>query len=419
MHTRTIPMLSRFPLGRSLALPLALALAACSGDDPTRPQLDESTLAAATEAYSFSGADLETPDFAGDEIDRTDVEYDGEAGPIEHVMRAANGVELVFRFNGQVRAREEAAITLRVRSGGRAIRGLVTVDFGDGRRLQKFEVDRTAGLVHTYRAPGSYRVFAVVEAEDGQRARGGFRLRIADQLRLELDVEVVSAGGPGEETELRFIASEVDGSRARAGFEGDLTVDYGDGTSEVVEGFTGEATRTHTYQEEGDFDIGLALAAVGREFEGRETISVTDAPPTGDEFDLSQATIMGNSDRGIASWAVTSTVTGVRISGSEICIDHTKAGQWPIWSGGPVEGNPWVVANIGGQWFAGTYEWLRPGQTCKGITAGNIGQHLKWPPMDGWAPRSGEVVYFFVSTPARLGATTINERSNLVRVEWP
>ena len=24
--------------------------------------------------------------------------------------------------------------------------------------------------------------------------------------------------------------------------------------------------------------------------------------------------------------------------------------------------NPWVIAQVNGKWYAGTYEWLRPGQ---------------------------------------------------------
>ena len=137
-----------------------------------------------------------------------------------------------------------------------------------------------------------------------------------------------------------------------------------------------------------------------------------------DELNLSSVTWLHTN---ISGWAQTSTVTGVTISSSNICIGHTEAGAWPrlTVNGTPLEGNPWVIANIGGSWYAGTYEWLRPGQTCKGITASNIGPHIKKSPMTSWVPRSGETVYFGVSTGARFGGGHGDQRSNFVRMTWP
>lgn len=137
-----------------------------------------------------------------------------------------------------------------------------------------------------------------------------------------------------------------------------------------------------------------------------------------DELDLSSVTWLHSN---ISGWAQTSTITSVTISSSNICIRHTKAGAWPIVTvnGTPLEGNPWVIANIGGRWYAGTYEWLRPGQICKGITASNIGPHIKKSPMANWVPRSGETVYFGVSTGARFGGGHGDQRSNFVRMTWP
>lgn len=150
----------------------------------------------------------------------------------------------------------------------------------------------------------------------------------------------------------------------------------------------------------------------------------TDNPNTGggsgnDAIDLSSVTWLHDN---VSGWAQTSTITSASISGSDICIRHTKAGAWPsvTVSGTPLEGNPWVFANIGGKWYAGTYGSLRPGQVCKGITAGNIGPSIKQSPMTSWRPRSGEKVGFMVSTPARFGPHgSRQERSNVVMVTWP
>ena len=83
-------------------------------------------------------------------------------------------------------------------------------------------------------------------------------------------------------------------------------------------------------------------------------------------------------------------------------------------------GNPWVFAQIDGRWYAATYEWLRPGQECKGISARTIGAHIKVPPLSRWTPQSGETIGLMVSTPARFGPQgPRHERSNVVRVRWP
>ena len=149
----------------------------------------------------------------------------------------------------------------------------------------------------------------------------------------------------------------------------------------------------------------------------------------GDEIDPSQVRWLHTNP---TNWSVTSTITDVRIrdvKAGGICVEHTRAGRWPVVNinGTPLEGNPWVFAEIGGRWYAGTYEWNRPGQTCKLTVAGKhgtptdeLGPHIKVAPMTNWKPRSGDRVGFMVSTPARYGADgPRRERSNIVIVTWP
>ena len=119
----------------------------------------------------------------------------------------------------------------------------------------------------------------------------------------------------------------------------------------------------------------------------------------------------------VSGWAETSRITNVSIGNPPICIEHTKAGRWPAKNG--LEGNPWIFVNLNGQWYAGTYEWLASGQICKGIHAGNIGEHIGIPPLNSWRPRSGELVGFMVSARARAGGDTVSERSNVVMMRWP
>lgn len=162
------------------------------------------------------------------------------------------------------------------------------------------------------------------------------------------------------------------------------------------------------------------------------SVTPTTTPPTGsgaDEIDVSDVTWLHHD---VSGWPAASRITSVRIRdvpAGGICIEHTKSRSWPSVSisGTSLAGNPWVFANINGRWYAGTYEWNRPGQTCKLTVAGKhkspseeLGPHIKRPPMTSWVPKSGERVGFMVSTPARFGPDgPVRERSNIVVVTWP
>ena len=148
-----------------------------------------------------------------------------------------------------------------------------------------------------------------------------------------------------------------------------------------------------------------------------------------DEIDVSEVTWLHTN---VSRWRAASRITSVRIRdvpAGGICIEHTRSRSWPGVSiaGTSLAGNPWVFANIGGRWYAGTYEWNRPGQTCKLTVAGKhkrpseeLGPHVKRAPMTRWVPKSGEKVGFMVSTPARFGPDgPVRERSNIVVVTWP
>ena len=163
----------------------------------------------------------------------------------------------------------------------------------------------------------------------------------------------------------------------------------------------------------------------------RFTTAKASVPGSGaDEIDVAEVTWLHTN---VGGWPAASTITNVRIRdvpAGGICIEHTKANAWPgtrTQGGSNLAGNPWVFGNVGGRWYAATYEWLRPGQICKLTVAGGhkrpsleLGPHIKRPPLDNWVPRSGEKVGFMVSTPARFGPEgPVRERSNIVVVTWP
>ena len=140
-----------------------------------------------------------------------------------------------------------------------------------------------------------------------------------------------------------------------------------------------------------------------------------------DEIDLSTVVWLHTN---VSSWPQTSTITSTTIGAPPICINHTKVGKWPTGdfsgSGATVDSNVWVFANIGGTWYAATWEWLRAGTTCKNLGASDFKTHVNGvAPLSSWTPKSGEQIGLMVSTPARLGVPGIRERTNVVLRTWP
>jgi len=125
----------------------------------------------------------------------------------------------------------------------------------------------------------------------------------------------------------------------------------------------------------------------------------------------------------ISDWPETASLTRVEHTGDELCLDYSHADEWPVYDldGTEVVGNPWIFIRHDGQWYAGTWEWLRPGQICKAATS-VAGDHIKTAPFDassGWRPTSGETYWFMVSGLARWSERNIEARTDLVALTWP
>lgn len=122
----------------------------------------------------------------------------------------------------------------------------------------------------------------------------------------------------------------------------------------------------------------------------------------------------------ISSWPQTRTLSAVTVSDSQICMENDGVHEWPIetFDGTELVGNPWIVLEFEGVWYAATWEWLRPGQECKNRASVN-GDHIKKDPLKNWSPESGETYWFMVSGLARFSERNVEERTNLVPVVWP
>lgn len=343
-------------------------------------------------------------------------------------------------------AREPLVFKLRPENDkGRLAAGKVKIDWGDGRATNLGTIDSVTEVEHIFREPGSYRVLAEIPGGRGSQARSSVRIRVMPPITVSATLSASDTAPTVDQTvTFSFTATQSDGKAA----SGNADVNFGDGTTTSV-GVSGTRIFDHVYVSTGGFDVRADFVDTeGRRASASVHVSVQEKPTGGgggggddgggggsgsggtgggggggaDEIDPNSVVWLHDN---AANWAVTSTVTGTSISDAEICIAHTKAGQWPVISS--IEGNPWIIANIGGTWYAGTYEWLRPGQICKSLsssppsttTASLMGQHIKVPPMSSWTPQSGQTVYLFVSTPARGGLSTIDQRSNIVKTIWP
>ncbi|ODS51850.1 MAG: hypothetical protein ABS36_18935 [Acidobacteria bacterium SCN 69-37] len=130
-----------------------------------------------------------------------------------------------------------------------------------------------------------------------------------------------------------------------------------------------------------------------------------------------------------SAWPETARIIEVDQDGLEgyMCINHTKRGIWPPapflgQEDVATEGTQWYFAYIGGKWYGGAGEWVRPNQICKdGQMSESIGPDGSWGgPMSDWVPKRGEFVGYMMSTPARTwpSGRTLDERSNVVVVPW-
>ena len=170
---------------------------------------------------------------------------------------------------------------------------------------------------------------------------------------------------------------------------------------------------------DGDADADTGGDADGDADGGTETdVGAGDGTATGGTWpsEITGSIKWLNTD--VSGWSQTASLSA-SVSGSTINMPYDKARVWPTVDG--VNANCWAIVNIGGQWYAATFEYLRPGQTSKpkAVLDGSLGDHFKVSPLSGWHPSSGERFGVMVSGLARGGLRNVKERSNISMVTWP
>ena len=213
-------------------------------------------------------------------------------------------------------------------------------------------------------------------------------------------------------------------TRSGSTVSGTLVIGWGDGTANGSVNFTGTATVPHTFANGGTYSITATLTESDT---SRSTTATSVKVREGlDQIDISKAIMVSPmDDPTVTKWPIDSEITSIYVDTNQTCLDHTKNGVWP-WTtfeppgGGPVEGTHIIFANIGGQWYGGVYDYYRPGQTCKGTNKWQYGEEqIRSQPMGSWVPAKGEIVGFMVSTPARGGYNTKDERSYVKAFVFP
>ena len=209
---------------------------------------------------------------------------------------------------------------------------------------------------------------------------------------------------------------------------GNLMLDLGDGTIREFGDVDGEASTEHSYSEEGTYTVSATFKRGANETKKSETLKVEGFGPGADQIDPRLITWLSPATTNISDWPATSVVNSVSVNGSTVCIDHSKAGQWPLVSideNPPnIEANILIVVNVDGKWYGGGFDWLGGGRICKTVDPSEYGvDQIRVPPLDGsWhGPRSGEEVGLLISTPSsnRIPVRSVNERTNIVLVRWP
>jgi len=120
----------------------------------------------------------------------------------------------------------------------------------------------------------------------------------------------------------------------------------------------------------------------------------------------------------VKSWPVGATMGNFTINNGLINMPYSASNSWPGISifGTTVNANAWGIVREDGQWKAGTWEWLRIGQTTKKLSSFQRGHFTS---IRDITLRDGDLYGFFVAGTARGGQpTNVAQRSNYIVYEW-
>lgn len=349
-------------------------------------------------------------------------------------------VKTIVRVSAPEQAEAESPVPIDITvegEDGSSAEGRVTVDLGDGRSRQLGAVSGTHTLEVKYRDPGRYRIVAVVEDEDGITHQDGTGVRIVEPVSYTSELSLSdSSPVAGTPTTVTLEITASDGGAAR----GDVLFEFGDDRTSHQRDVRGSASVDHTWTEPDTYTVRATFDdGAGRTTTSQRSVTVVEedsgggdggggdggggGTAGGDALDPSQIAYADPTAARALSWPVTRELDVIHFfSGNQSWTPGSVAG-WPgkafFNPGKHLAGNLWFIRNVNGRWEAAPLEWFFEGMTRQFMTEQTIREHAQLRSTWGsWAPRQGEQLYFFLSTPAWFNARTVNERTNIVPVVW-
>lgn len=135
----------------------------------------------------------------------------------------------------------------------------------------------------------------------------------------------------------------------------------------------------------------------------------------GGGLDLSEVNIVQHGAQDIASWPVTTDFVG-RFEGDHLVFEYDPPASWAEVGPKKVVSSIWLAFEIGGKMWGDPVEYMRRVPTPRG-PINEFG--IEHPGHGLVYPRSGDEVWVWLSSVARRGYLTADERTEPIKVIWP
>ena len=145
-------------------------------------------------------------------------------------------------------------------------------------------------------------------------------------------------------------------------------------------------------------------------------LGIAEKPVVSDDLD---ASLIVWDSRDISAWPATFPLVA-KISGASIDLDTRALDVWPN-AAGDVNGNLWMVRNVGGTWHASQTDYTRQGGHGRHFPVNPphpLDEDHDGQPEDYPTVRRGEECYVFVSGLCRDKRVNVQERTAITKVVW-
>lgn len=190
-------------------------------------------------------------------------------------VRVGAAPNITVSSSGTPTTNQPTTFTVNVTAGASPIR-TVTINFGDGAAETLGTFTGSTSVSHIYRSAGTFTVTGTVTDAAGERTEASTVVAVSRSTPPTVTISVSANPTVGQTT--AFTVTATAGSTATPIRE--VTIDFGDGTSESLGAASGSITVSHVYKTDGAFRV----TATARDSTGTATptttvINVAKAPP--------------------------------------------------------------------------------------------------------------------------------------------